>query len=129
MQSAVEHIFLRRVEPDVSHSHPSPAARDGEKNFGSLLDERLLLFQRKHQIAVTLFGGGQCGKNSASDAKIRLAHVRTFFSIRQAERDPSEVGYFHEVHHLAEDWSPNQILAQFLSTVEDQIAPVEQQFR
>ena len=106
MQSAVEHIFLRRVEPDMSQSHPSPAARDREKNFGRFLNERLLLFQRKHQIAVTLFGGGQCGKNSASNAKIRLAHVRTFFRTRQAKRDPSEVGNFHQVPHLAEDWSP-----------------------
>ena len=84
-------ILVRFRQADVCHSHASPSAFDGHEYVGQFLDERRLLLRRQHQVPVTLSSRCQRGENPAADAKVRLAHMRTFFSALEAEGDPPEV--------------------------------------
>src|SRR5271166_158078 len=55
----------------MRHSHSSPSACDRNENLGEFLDERCLLLQREHQVAVALFRRCKCCKNSAANPEVR----------------------------------------------------------
>src|SRR5580698_6422578 len=69
-QSAGQDILISLGQANMRRSHSSPAAMDGKKNFGHLLDERRLLFEREHQVSISLFGGGEGGEDASADAKV-----------------------------------------------------------
>jgi hypothetical protein len=79
----------------VGRSHPSPAAWDGQKNVRLFGNEIRLLLRREHQVAVTLFLGGERGEYPASDAEIGRAHVRALFGTFQIQRNSAKIGYSH----------------------------------
>ena len=47
-----QHILIRRLEPNMSHPHPSPSASNGHEYLRQLPDKNGLLFRREHQIPV-----------------------------------------------------------------------------
>ncbi len=81
----------------MSRSHTSPSTVNGKKNLRQLCNECGLLLGSEHQISVSLFGGGKGGKNSAVHAKVNCAHVGTFLSACQAERNTAEIIYGHGI--------------------------------
>lgn len=95
MECAGEDIFGGRREDDVGHAHAAPAAGDGKKHFGEFGDERLLLLESEHEVAVTLLGGSERGEDAAVDAEVGLAHVGGFLDVGEGERDAAEVVEVH----------------------------------
>jgi hypothetical protein len=95
LQGAGQDVLGGGGETDMSHAHAAPAAGNGEKDIGEFFDEGFLLLKGEHQVSVALFGGGEGGKDAAADTEIWLAHMRGFFSAREAESDATEVVEVH----------------------------------
>src|SRR5256885_10485565 len=68
-----------------------PSTRNRNKNIRQVLHKHLLLLRREHQISITLLRMRKCAENSAVHAKVRSAHVRTFFHSLKTQRNPPEV--------------------------------------
>ena len=97
VEGAGENIFVRSGEADMSSTHASPAAVNGEEDFGEFLDEGGLLLGREHEVAIALLGGSESRKDAASDAEVGATHVGTFFGAFEAKGDAAEVGDVHVV--------------------------------
>ena len=95
VESTSEDVFGGGGETDVGHAHAAPATRDGEKDFGEIGDEGLLLFEGEHEIAIALLGGSESGEDAAVDTEIRLAHMGGFFGVGKAEGDAAEIADIH----------------------------------
>src|SRR5208337_1553919 len=80
----------------MRHSHSSPSACDRNENLWEFLDERCLLLQREHQVAVALFRRCKRCKNSAANPEVRTPHVGTLFDTLKAKGDPSEILCVHK---------------------------------
>ena len=93
---SAQHLFARGGKPNMRHTHASPAAVDGQENFRQLFHESSLLFDCQFQIPVTLLCRGERSEDSAADAEVGVAHVRTLFRAREAERDSTEIVYVHD---------------------------------
>ena len=96
VQCAVKHVLPGLCESNVGHAHASPAAGDGEKEFGHFFNEGGLLLYREYQVAIALFRRSQRREDSAVHAKVRLAHVRALFGAGQTQRNSAKVSYIHE---------------------------------
>src|SRR2546430_1295765 len=68
-----------------------PAAGHWNENIRQVLQKHLLLLRGEHQISITLLRMRKCAENSAVHAKVRSAHVRTFFRFLKTQRNPPEV--------------------------------------
>ena len=95
-EGAREDVFAGFGENDVGAALLAPAAGDGEEDFGEILDEKLLLLRREHEVAVAFLDMGQCGEDVATDAEIGCAEVGPLFGLGEAERNAREVIRGHE---------------------------------
>src|ERR1700733_10221521 len=95
VQRAVQRVFVGRCQPYMGDPHPSPTAMYGQKQIGALGDERRLLLERDHQVAVPLFNRSQRRKDAPTDTKIRRPHMRVLFGARKTERNPAKVVRSH----------------------------------
>jgi len=95
LQRAEDDVFVRDREIDVRGTAASPAAGDGDEDFGEFFDKGGLLLGSDHDVAVAEFCGGEGGEDASADAKIRGAHVGAFFGARDGEGQAAEVVDVH----------------------------------
>jgi hypothetical protein len=95
LQGAAEKVFVGEGEDDVSCAACAPAAFYGYEDFGEFFDEGGLLFGREHQVAVSLFGGGEGGEDAVAYPEVGIAHVGGFLGTFEGEGDAAEVGDVH----------------------------------
>jgi hypothetical protein len=84
-ESVGEHVFTGFAENDVRRTFFAPAARNGEEDFGEILDEKLLLLGREHEVAVAFRDMSQRGENVATNAEIGGAEMGPLLGIGKAE--------------------------------------------
>ena len=96
LEGTGEDVFAGFGQNDMGAAHLAPAARDRQEDFGEILDEKLLLLGREHEIAVALLDMGKRGENVATDAEIGGAEVAPLRGAGEAERDAREVVWGHE---------------------------------
>ncbi len=95
-----EGVFVGFGEADVGHAHASPATEDGEKEVWAVGEEVGLESGGKHEVAVAFVLRCESAEDAAADAEVGGAHVRTFFSIWEAQSEAAEVVGGHAGYYL-----------------------------
>lgn len=90
-QRAGQHVFARRGKPYVRHAHASPTAMYRQEDVRHFFCKCGLLLWRELQISIALFCRGERGENSSAHAKVRIAHVRTFFGAFKTQSDAPKI--------------------------------------
>src|ERR1700730_2945722 len=86
-----QYTLARGRQANMRMSHLSPAARNGQENFGCLLHKRRLLLQREHQISVALCLRGERSEFPASYTKSRQSCVGVLFHPLQAQGNRAKI--------------------------------------